>query len=105
MSEATDKQLTFAKTLLAKIPDESIRKEILDEFDVDEELIDALTSPTIILGNPFTGAYSDAVFEDCSIIVKRSDLKTDKSAFGYGADEVFGGYSLKDSTATITVAS
>lgn len=66
--------------------DLSFINKLADDDDV------LIVSPTLILGNPFTGAYTcDESRLEGAIVVKRGDLRTDRQAFGYSAAEVYGG--------------
>jgi len=53
-----------------------------------------VTNPYLYLGNPFAG--SGWIFEDPlhgTVRIKRDDLRTDKDAFGYSLNDVYGGLS------------
>lgn len=69
-------------------------------FRVDLEHIYALrdeddilvVNPHLVMGNPFTGAYTcDIQRLEGAVVVPRADLRTDKDAFGYSCHEVYGG--------------
>lgn len=51
-----------------------------------------ITNPYLYLGNPFTGSgfISERPLQ-ATVRVKREDLRTDKDAFGYSVDEIYGG--------------
>lgn len=53
-----------------------------------------IVNPYLYLGNPFSGSgwISDDPFEGV-VQVARKDLRTDKDAFGYSIDNIFGGVS------------
>lgn len=51
-----------------------------------------IVNPYLYLGNPFTGSgfISERPLE-ATVRVKRDDLRTDKDAFGYSVDKIYGG--------------
>jgi hypothetical protein len=71
------------------------------EPDAEVEIV----NPYLYLGNPFVGSgfISERPFEG-TVRVKRSDLKTDKDAFGYAVDEVYGGLSPSSFECVIRLA-
>jgi hypothetical protein len=67
--------------------------------DVEEVEI---VNPYLYLGNPFVG--SGFISErplDGTVRVKREELRTDKDAFGYAVDEIYGGLRASDFEAEI----
>lgn len=68
------------------------------EAEADVEIV----NPYLYLGNPFAGSgfISERPFEG-TVRVKRSDLRTDKDAFGYAVDEVYGGLNASSFASTI----
>lgn len=59
-----------------------------------------VTDPFLWLTNPWAGNGYGAVAEGCTVTLKLADIHVDKCAWGYGADDVFGGLCLPDSTVT-----
>lgn len=61
-----------------------------------------IVNPYLYLGNPFSGSgfISERPIEGV-VTVKREDLRTDKDAFGYPVDEIYGGLRASDFEATI----
>lgn len=62
-----------------------------------------ITNPYLYLGNPFAG--SGWISEEPligTVTVDRDDLRTDKGAFGWSLDEVYGGLSASRFSATLT---
>ena len=59
-----------------------------------------VTEPFLWLTNPWSGNGYGVVAEGVTATVKVEDIHTDKAAWGYGADDVFGGLCLDDSTIT-----
>lgn len=64
----------------------------ISELPNDAEAEIEIVNPYLYLGNPFSGSgfISERPLEGIAR-VKREDLRTDKDAFGYSVDEVFGG--------------
>jgi hypothetical protein len=63
-----------------------------------------ITNPHLWLGNPFAG--SGWLTEEPlhgTIVVDRADIHTDKAAFGYSIDEIFGGVTASSYEAEIEV--
>jgi hypothetical protein len=59
-------------------------------YDLPEDVTQVwITNPDIWMGSPFSGSGYCESFEG-RILVKREDLHTDKSAFGYGWQDVVG---------------
>jgi hypothetical protein len=69
--------------------------------DVPDTVIEII-NPYLYLGNPLagTGFISPGPFEG-TITVRRDDLCTDRAAFGYSVDEIYGGLSPSTFTAAI----
>jgi hypothetical protein len=63
-----------------------------------EEII--VSDPFLWLTNPWSGNGYGEVAEGCTVTLKMADVHVDKCAWGYGADNVFGGLLLPDSTIT-----
>lgn len=105
----TDANVATMKGLIAEVPSTVHMAYALFTLPVADLLgtwptaVYVVTDPVIVMGNPFAGAYWDAQFEG-TLEVKRTDLSTDRGAFGYSVDEVYGGYRC-DSTATRKEAS
>jgi hypothetical protein len=56
-----------------------------------------IVNPYLYLGNPFTGSgFISERPMDGVARVKRKDLRTDKDAFGYAVDEIYGGLRASD---------
>ena len=56
-----------------------------------------IVNPYLYLGNPFTGSgFISERPVDGVARVKRKDLRTDKDAFGYAVDEIYGGLRASD---------
>lgn len=102
---------TMAETLANASPEFSV---LLGYWIVgaDVEDLHAMTSdatqvqivnPHLYLGNPFAGSgfISEVAFEG-TVTVKREDLHTDKGAFGYGVDDLYGGLNASQYRAEIT---
>lgn len=64
----------------------------LYELDTDADVEVEITDPYLYLGNPFAGSgwITEEPLEG-AVRVKRGDLRTDRDAFGYSVDEVYGG--------------
>lgn len=81
-----------------------VSADLADIYDLPNEP-DAeveITDPYLYLGNPFVG--SGFITEESlsgTVRVKRGDLKTDKDAFGYAVDEVYGGLNPSSFEASI----
>lgn len=81
-----------------------VAADVEDLYDLppDEDGEVEITNPYLYLGNPFTG--SGWITEDPLqgvVRVKRADLRTDRDAFGYSVDEVFGGLNASNFAAEI----
>lgn len=66
--------------------------EDLYKLEVDENGFVAIENPHLYLGNPFMG--DGFITEEAltgTAYVRRSDLQTDKSAFGYSVNSIYGG--------------
>lgn len=61
-----------------------------------------VSDPFVWLTNPFSGNGYGEVAKDLSIKLRKADVHVDRYAWGYGADDVFGGLILDDSDITIT---
>lgn len=63
-----------------------------------------IVNPHLYLGNPFTGSgfISEKPFEG-TVRVKREDLRSDKDAFGYSVDNIYGGLSPSSFEADLRV--
>jgi hypothetical protein len=75
----------------------------LYQLPTDDDVMVEITNPHLYLGNPFAG--SGFITEQpvhTTVRVRRHELRTDKDAFGYSVDEVYGGLSVSDFTATLT---
>lgn len=59
-----------------------------------------ITDPFLWLCNPWSGNGYGVVAEGCTITLDMEDIHVDKMAWGYSADDVFGGLVLPDSTTT-----
>ena len=56
-----------------------------------------IVNPYLYLGNPFSGSgFISERPMDGVVRVKRGDLRTDKDAFGYPVDEIYGGLRASD---------
>lgn len=66
--------------------------EALYEMPIEPETVIEITNPYVYIGNPYQGDgfISEAPLEG-TVRIKRSDLTTDKGAFGYPVSEVYGG--------------
>lgn len=64
----------------------------------DDEI--EVTDPFVWLTNPWSGNGCGEVARGCTVRLPYKDVHTDKAAWGYGADSVFGGLSLNDSKVT-----
>lgn len=62
-----------------------------------------VTDPFLWLCNPWAGNGYGEVAEGVTVTLKMADVHTDRAAWGYSADETFGGLCLPDSTITETV--
>lgn len=73
------------------------------ELPNDPETVIEIENPYLYLGNPYAGSgfISPRPFEG-TIRVKRGDLRTDRDAFGYAVDEVYGGLHPSSFEAKIT---
>ncbi len=62
-----------------------------------------ITNPHLYLGNPSsgTGFISEEPFEG-TVTVDRGDLRTDKDAFGYSVESIYGGLNASQFEAEIT---
>jgi hypothetical protein len=67
----------------------TIDLKILSECPDDGQI--RIKNPVLYLGNPFAGSgyFSDPLHGE--VVIPRSEIRTDKDAFGYSVDEVFGG--------------
>lgn len=72
-----------------------------DLWPYPEDADVTISDPFLWLTNPWSGNGYGVVAKGCSVTVKRSDIHTDRHAWGYGANDVFGGLILDDSTITI----
>ena len=61
-----------------------------------------VSDPFLWLCNPWQGNGYGEVAEGVTVTLNMADVHTDKAAWGYGADDVFGGLCLDDSTITET---
>jgi hypothetical protein len=79
-------------------------EEIYKLSDEPDTLLEII-NPHLYLGNPFAGSgfISERPLKG-SVTVKRSELCTDRDAFGYAVDEIYGGLSPSDFEATIRPA-
>ncbi len=73
----------------------------LNELDSEVKQV-TITNPHLYLGNPFTGSgwVSEKPFEGV-VVVDRDELHTDKEAFGYSIDSIYGGVSASSFAAEI----
>lgn len=60
-----------------------------------------VADPFLWLTNPWSGNGYGVVAEGCTVTLNMADVHVDKCAWGYGADDVFGGLILPDSTVTV----
>lgn len=60
----------------------------------------AVTDPYLWICNPWQGNGWGEVATGVTVTIRMEDVHTDKAAWGYSADDVFGGLSLDDSTIT-----
>lgn len=74
----------------------------LYDLPTDPEGVVEIVNPHLYLGNPFAGSgwISEKPFEG-TVRVKREDLHSDKDAFGYSVNEVYGGLSASSFEAEI----
>jgi hypothetical protein len=64
-----------------------------------------IVNPYLYLGNPFTGSgFISERPMDGVVRVRRGDLRTDKDAFGYSVDEIYGGLRASDFECKLVVA-
>ena len=61
-----------------------------------------ISDPFLWLTNPYQGNGMGTTATGCKVTVKLADIHVDSKAWGYGADDVFGGLRLDDSDITIT---
>ena len=75
-----------------------VRADVSAIYDLTPDARVEITNPYLFIGNPFSGAgwITDNPLHH-TITVDRKDLVTDRDAFGYGVDEIFGGLCLNDS--------
>lgn len=66
-------------------------------YDISDEADVNISNPFLWLTNPWSGNGYGVQVSDVTATVKMSDIHTDKAAWGYGADDVFGGLCLDDS--------
>lgn len=72
------------------------------EGDYEVEIV----NPFLFLGNPFSGrGWITEVALEGIVTVQRSDLRSDKDAFGYSVQEIFGHPSASDFDAEIRIKS
>jgi hypothetical protein len=75
---------------------------VSDLWALPEDCEVEITDPYLYLGNPFMG--DGFITEEPikgTVRVKREDLRTDKTAFGYGVSEIYGGLSGSQYSASI----
>jgi hypothetical protein len=74
----------------------------LYDLNVTPEAEVEIVNPHLYLGNPFSGSgwISEEPFEGI-VRVKREDLRTDKDAFGYSVDNIYGGLNASSYSAEI----
>lgn len=72
-----------------------------DLFGVADDALVTISNPFVWLTNPWAGNGYGVVAEDVTVTLKRSEIYTDKAAWGYGADDVFGGLLLDESDITV----
>lgn len=74
-------------------------------YDLSSEADVEIENPYLYLGNPFAGSgfISEEPLQG-TISVKRSELRTDRDAFGYAVDEVYGGLSASSFECTLRAA-
>lgn len=102
---------TVADTLLECSPEYSVLLgywivgadlEALYALAEDAEVEVEITDPYLYLGNPFSGTgYIAERPLVGKVRVKREDLRSDKDAFGYSINEIFGGVSTSSFEAEI----
>lgn len=74
------------------------------DTDHGDMLLD-IEGPHLYLGNPFAGSgFITETALHGTVTVRRDQLRTDKDAFGYSVNEVYGGLSARDFTAVIRPA-
>lgn len=72
----------------------------IDLWDVPFDGQVTISDPFLWLTNPWSGNGYGEIAEGCTITLNMADVHVDKCAWGYGADDVFGGLCLPDSTIT-----
>lgn len=75
-----------------------------DLWGIPEGALVTISDPFVWLTNPYAGNGHGVVAKGVTVTVKRSEIHTDKAAWGYGADDVFGGLLLDESDITIAPA-
>lgn len=89
--------LAAAESLLANTPSEVFMgywlfsADLLQISRLDEDAQIVVVNPYLVMGNPFTGAYSTIERIEGVALVPRGELRTDRGAFGYSVDECYGG--------------
>lgn len=74
------------------------------DSDQADTLLD-IEGPHLYLGNPFAGSgFITETALHGTVTVRRDQLRTDKDAFGYSVNEVYGGLSTRDFAAVIRPA-
>lgn len=77
----------------------------IHELPSDPEAEIEIVNPYLYLGNPFSGSgfISERPLEG-RVRVKREDLRTDRDAFGYPVDQIYGGLRTSDFDCALRVA-
>lgn len=69
-----------------------------DLYPLPDDARVTISDPFLWLTNPYSGNGYGVVAEGCTITLPLSEIHVDSQAWGYGADDVFGGLILPDST-------
>jgi hypothetical protein len=72
-----------------------------DLYGHSEDALVEVDAPFLWLTNPWSGNGYGVVVKGRYVTLRMGDIHTDKAAWGYGADDVFGGLCLDDSTITV----
>lgn len=70
-------------------------------WNVPDDAHVTVSDPFIWLTNPWAGNGYGVVAKAMTVTLKRSEIHTDKAAWGYGADDVFGGLYIDESDITV----
>lgn len=72
-----------------------------DLFGVADDALVTISDPFVWLTNPWAGNGYGVAAKGVTVTFKRSEIHTDRAAWGYGADDVFGGLWLDESDITV----